>query len=66
MAIKPGSSLQVDEKLGFGGGLENSPFEVDRYLIGVVFMVKIFFSMFFYFYRKKRYRYEDEPGSMKI
>ena len=46
MAIKPGRSSQSDEKFGFGGGSENSPFEVDRYLIGVVFMVKIFFVFF--------------------
>ena len=35
-----------DEKFDFGGGLENSPFEANRYLIGVVFMVTIFFCVF--------------------
>ena len=47
MAIKPGRSSQPDKKFGFGGGSENSPFEADRYWIGVVFMVKIFFCVFF-------------------
>ena len=47
MAIKPGWSSQPDKKFGFGGGSENSPFEADRYWIGVVFMVKIFFVSFF-------------------
>ena len=46
MAIKPGRSLHPDEKFDFGGGSENLPFEADRYLIGVVFMVKIFFCVF--------------------
>ena len=63
MAIKPRQSSQPDKKFGFGGGSENSPFEADRYWIGVVFMVKIFFCVF---YKKKRYKYEDELGSKKI
>ena len=63
MAIKPGWSSQPDKKFGFGGGSENSPFEADRYWIGVVFMVKIFFM---FFYKKKRYKYEDKLGSKKI
>ena len=42
MAIKPGQSSQSDEKFGFGGGPEKSPFEADKYWIGVVSMVKIF------------------------
>ena len=63
MAIKLGWSSQPDEIFGLEGGSENSPFEADRYLIGVVFMVKIFFCVF---YKKKRYRYEDELGSKKI
>ena len=37
------------KKFDFGGDSENSPFEAGRYLIGVVFMVKMFFSMFFLF-----------------
>ena len=47
MAIKRGWSSQPDERFGFGGGLENSPFEADRYWIGVVFMVRIFFVFFY-------------------
>ena len=47
MAIKPARSSQPDKKFGFGGGLENSPFEMDRYWIGVVFMVRIFFVFFY-------------------
>jgi len=62
-AIKLGWSPLPDEWFGFGGGSANSPFEVDRYLIGVDFMVKIFFV---FFYKKKRYKYEDELGSKKI
>ena len=46
MAIKLGRSSEPDKKFGFGGGLENSPFEADRYWIVVVFMVKIFFCVF--------------------
>ena len=46
MAIKLGQSSQPDKKFGFGGGSENSPFEVDWYWIGVVFMMKIFFVFF--------------------
>jgi hypothetical protein len=42
MAIKPRRSSQPDEKFGFYGGSENSPFEADRYWTGVVFMVKIY------------------------
>ena len=51
MAIKLGQSSQPDEKVGFdgSGGSWNSPFEVDRYWIGVVFVVKIFLC----FYIKK-------------
>ena len=63
MAIKPGWSSSLDERFDFGGGLENTPFEAKRFLIGVEFMVKIFFCVF---YKKKRYRYEDELGSKKI
>ena len=48
MAIKLGRSSQPDEKFGFGGGSKNSPFEADRYWIGVVFMVKIFCVCFLY------------------
>jgi hypothetical protein len=48
--------------LSFGGGSENSPFEVDQYWIGVVFMVKLFWFLI----KKKRYKYEDELGSNKI
>ena len=51
MAIKPGQSLQPDEKFDFGGGLENSPFEVERVGFGVGFMVKVLF-VFFYTKRK--------------
>jgi hypothetical protein len=40
MAIKLGWSPLPDEQFGFGGGSMNSPFEVDRYWIGVDFMVK--------------------------
>ena len=40
MAIRPGWSSPPDERFGFGGGSENSPFEVERFLIGVEFMVK--------------------------
>ena len=48
MAIKLGWSPLLDEWFGFGGGLANSPFEADRYWIGMDFMVikkkkKIFF-----------------------
>ena len=64
MAIKPGRSAQPDEKFGFGGGSENSPFEADRNWIGVVFMVKIFLC--FLIRKKKRYKYEDKLGSKKI
>ena len=41
MAIKPRWSSQPDENFGFGegGGSWYSPFEVDQYWIGVVFMV---------------------------
>ena len=42
-----------DEKFDFGGGLENSPFEADRYLIGVVFMVKIFLFLFVFYKNEK-------------
>ena len=64
MAIKPGWSSRPDERFGFGGGLENSPFEVDRYWIGVDFMV--IKRIFFCFYKKKGYTYEDELGLKKI
>jgi len=49
MAIKPGRSSQPDKKVGFGGsgGSWNSLFEADRYWIGVDFMVKIFFCVFY-------------------
>jgi len=40
MAIKLGWSSPLDERFGFGGGSENSPFEVERFLIGVELMVK--------------------------
>jgi len=63
MAINLGWCSQLNKKFGFGGGSENSPFEADRYWIGVVFMVKIFFCVF---YKKKRCKYEDELGSKKI
>ena len=63
MAIKPGWSLQPDEKFDLGGGSKNSHFEADRYLIVVVFIVKIFFCVFD---KKKGYRYKDELGSKKI
>jgi hypothetical protein len=46
MAIKGWSPLP-DEQFGFGGGSVNSPFEADRYWLGVVFMVKIFFCVFY-------------------
>jgi hypothetical protein len=49
MAIKLGWSPLPDERFDFGGGSKNSPFETDRYWIGVVFMLKIFFYI-----RKKR------------
>jgi hypothetical protein len=49
MAIKPRRSSQPDEKFGFCGGSENSPFEADQYWIGVVSMVKIYI---FYIKRK--------------
>ena len=61
--LKLGWSPLPDEWFGFGGGSTDLPFEVDRYLIGVDFMVKIFFV---FFYKKKRYKYEDELGSKKI
>jgi hypothetical protein len=62
MAIKGWSPLP-DEEFGFGGGSANSPFEADRYWIGVVFMVKIFFM---FFIKIKRYIYEDVLGLKKI
>ena len=40
MAIKPEWSSLPDERLGFGGGSANLPFEVDRFWVGVVLMVK--------------------------
>jgi transcription initiation factor IIF auxiliary subunit len=63
VAIKLGWSPLLDEWFGFGGGSENSPFEIDQYWIEVVFMVKIYFL---YKKKKKRYKYEDELGSKKI
>jgi hypothetical protein len=62
MAIKLGWSPLPDERFGYGGGSKNSPFEADRYWIGVVFMVNIFFLCFY----KKRYIYKDELGLKKI
>jgi len=53
MAIKPGWSSPLDERFGFGGGSENSPFEVERFLIGVEFMVKKIKRKLFCFYKIK-------------
>ena len=47
MAIKPGWSSSLDERFDFGGGLENTPFEAKRFLIGVEFMVKNIKTLFF-------------------
>ena len=63
MAIKLGCSPLPDERFGFGGGLPNSPLEAEGYGVEVGFMVKIYFL---FFYKKKRYKYEDELGSKKI
>jgi hypothetical protein len=40
MAFKLGWSSLPDERLGFGGGSVNSPFEADRFWVRVVCMVK--------------------------
>ena len=40
MAIKPGRSSQPDEKVGFGGGLENLAFKTEGYGVEVGFMIK--------------------------
>ena len=66
MAIKPGWSSLLDERFGFGGDSENSLFEVERFLIGVEFMVKKIKRKLFCFYKNKGYKYEDELGSKKI
>ena len=66
MAINPGWSSPRDERFGFGGGSVNSPFEADRYWIGVDFMVIKRKKIFFCFYKKKGYKYEDELGLKKI
>jgi hypothetical protein len=39
MALKLGWSPLPDEWFGFGGGSANSPFEEDRYWIGVDFVM---------------------------
>ena len=42
MAIKLGLSSKPDERFGFGesGGSWNSPFEAERFRVGVCFVVK--------------------------
>jgi hypothetical protein len=59
MAIKPGCSSQPDERLGFEGGLGNSPFEAEWYAIEIGFMIEKIKEDYFCFYKKKRYKYED-------
>ena len=49
MAINLGWSSQPDERVGFGGGSKNSPFEAKWFWIGVGFMMNVFFE-------KKRYK----------
>jgi hypothetical protein len=48
------------------GGSENSPFEADRYWIGVDFMVIKIKEKYFYFYKRKGYKYEDKLSSKEI
>jgi hypothetical protein len=66
MALKLGWSSLPDEWFGFGGSSANSPFEEDRYWIGVDFVMIKKKRKYFCFYKKKGYKYEDELGSKEI
>ena len=66
MATKPGWSSPPDERFGFVGCSENSPFEVERFLRGVEFMLKKDKKKTILFLWNKRYTYKDELGSKKI
>ena len=67
IAFKLGWSSWLDESFDFEGGSGNSPFEAERVGFGIGFMVtKIKEKNIFYFYKSKRYRYEDELASKKI